>query len=99
MKVAKKLLKGLLFIFLVCYCSIIVTNILTHQDFYQWDFKVYYYAAKTFILGQNPYDAKCISEASGSIIYYGYPYPSLTILFFELFYLWDTVRHFLSFYV
>jgi len=85
MKVTKKLLKALLFIFLVCYCSIIAINILTHQDIYQWDFKAYYYAAKTFVLGHNPYDAECISEVSGSVIYYGYPYPPLTILFFELF--------------
>ena len=85
MKITKKLFKGLLLILLVCYCSIIVTNILAHRDIYLWDFKAYYYAAKAFILGQNPYDAKYVSEASGSIIFYGYPYPPLTILFFELF--------------
>ena len=85
MKVTKKLLKVLGFIFLVCYCAIIIMEILTHQDFYQWDFRFCYSAAKSFVLGQNPYEAKYILGPYGPIGYFSYLYSPLTILFFKFF--------------
>ena len=76
---------GLLFL----YCVGLVIHVAVHSDKLQWDFKVYYYAAKAYVAGLNPYDVKTLSEIAQDprILHLKlkFTYPLVTLLFFRLF--------------
>lgn len=64
------------------YCSaVLVHNVATWEQ-RQWDFKTFYYAARTYQEGQNPYDLDSLSRVSGQTIEYRYVYPPLSIYLF-----------------
>ena len=51
---------------------------LARWDAIQWDFPGYYFAAKSYAMGDNPYDTDLVSQRAGSRVYeYGYPPNSL----------------------
>jgi hypothetical protein len=58
-------------------------------DQFQWDFRTYYYAAKAYAAGLNPYDVNTISGISPVPIGLKFVYPPLTLIFFRLFILFD----------
>jgi hypothetical protein len=70
-------------------------NMLRHLDDYQWDFKIYYYAAKAQQAEQSPYDARTLSKLAHRRINHGYAYPPATLAFFRPFTLasYDVARH------
>jgi hypothetical protein len=88
-KVLKRLVVGLLFL----YCISLIVYISNHSDQLQWDFEVYYYAAKAYAAGLNPYDVKTVSEVAQTprILHLNlkFVYLPVTLLFFRLFLLVD----------
>jgi hypothetical protein len=61
----------------------------------QWDFRIYYHAAKAWQEDQNPYDAQVLSEIAQRRVSKGYAYPPATLAFFRPFTLvsYDVARH------
>ena len=53
--------KKLLFCYLVLYFAGVVIKIISQYGDFQWDFMTFYYAAKAFLSGLNPYDAGNLS--------------------------------------
>ena len=70
---------------LIFYCVFIILNIAVNSSRYLWDFKAYYYCAKAFQQGVNPYLPSAVSEIAKSEVFFTYPYPPLTLLIFKLF--------------
>ena len=54
-------------------------------DKYQWDFRTYYYAARAFDAGQNPYDIEALSKISLSPIGLKFVYAPLSLYAFKIF--------------
>jgi hypothetical protein len=48
--------KKLIGVLLLLYCAGVVYSLLLRADALNWDFKVYYYAARAYAAGVNPYD-------------------------------------------
>ncbi len=90
---SKEWLKKSIIVLLFLYCVSLVVHISTHSDQLQWDFEVYYYAAKAYAAGLNPYDVKTVSEVAQSPriwrLKLRFVYPLITLLFFRLFLLVD----------
>lgn len=70
---------------LILLCTFFV--IARHPFTYQWDLSTYYYAAKAYGAGQNPYDRDVLSEIAGTAIRLKFVYPPHTLPAFE----WLTV--------
>lgn len=51
-----KFYKKLAYALLLLYCAGVVYSLLLRADAINWDFKVYYYAARAYASGVNPYD-------------------------------------------
>jgi len=49
---------------------------------HQWDFETYYYAAKAFRTGLNPYDLDALSFVAGRSVELPFVYPPVTLLVF-----------------
>jgi hypothetical protein len=52
---------------------------------YQWDFRVYYYAASAYQAGINPYDVQAVHQFAPSCPGFTFVYPPLLLKFFGLF--------------
>lgn len=85
----KALLKKLVVALLLLYCVGQGVGILTNLDNYLWDFKTYYYAAKAYAAGLDPYDIDALAEIAPTKITVEYVYLPLTLWFFRLFSLMD----------
>ncbi|MCX5714127.1 MAG: glycosyltransferase 87 family protein [Candidatus Omnitrophica bacterium] len=70
--------------FLALYCVIIILNITNKGDFFQWDFRGFYYCAKSASSGLDPYNTKKIACAFNSYIF-PYCYTPFSLYFFKLF--------------
>lgn len=81
----KKFFRRLVAALLLLYCIYIVIYISIRSDGYQWDFKTYYYAAKAYAAGLNPYNCNVLSQMTGASKYLEYPYPPVTLLLFRPF--------------
>jgi glycosyl transferase family 87 len=70
-------------------------NVLRHLGEQQWDFKIYYHAAKAWQNDQNPYDARTLTQLAQRRVSKGYAYPPATLAFFRPFTLvsYDVARH------
>lgn len=79
------LLERILISIILVYCLGILIHILTHREQYQGDFQVYYYAAKAYTQGLNPYDTNALSQVAQKEIGLKFVYPPATLLFFRLF--------------
>lgn len=55
------------------------------NNIYQWDFKVFYFAAKAFFSGLNPYDISSLCRISGESLRLNYVYSPVTLFFFSPF--------------
>ncbi|MET0412995.1 MAG: glycosyltransferase family 87 protein, partial [Polyangiaceae bacterium] len=51
----------------------------------QWDFRIYYHAAKADIAGQDPYDPATLARFARRRVLGGYAYPPATLAFFKPF--------------
>ena len=74
---------------LLLYCLAVVANLWTHRDLYQWDFEDYYYAAKAYAAGLDPYNTYHLTQVAGKPIDLPLVYPPLTLLFFRVLTLFD----------
>ena len=62
-----------------------MAQILRHPHAFQWDFQVYYYSAKDFALGANPYQSQSLERLyKPALSQLSYVYPPLTLLFYKL---------------
>lgn len=70
-------------------------NLYRHLDEWQWDFRIYYHAAKADIAGRNPYDPATVAHFAQRRVLGGYAYPPATLAFFKPFTLasFDVARH------
>lgn len=58
----------------VAYAAVFVAGIARNVDQQQWDFAVYYYAAKAHLAGADPYDPKAVSAVAGRpVLEFRYP--------------------------
>jgi hypothetical protein len=80
----KTLFEKMLIGVILVYCISILMYIFSHIDQYQWDFQVYYYAAKAYAEGLNPYDNNALSQVAQSPITLKFVYPPITLLFFRV---------------
>jgi len=88
--VNKKTTQYLKIVILVClsvYGIIVLYNVVTKEK--QRDFKTFYYAAKAYSNGDNPYDMDALSRASGENIKLPFVYPSITLHLFRPFVWFD----------
>lgn len=77
--------KKLLTAALVIYCIYLLFHVSTHREDYQTDFKIYYYAAKAYTDGHNPYDPKVLFAMAQVPTHNKFVYPPFTLPFFRLF--------------
>lgn len=85
----KNLINKVLGVLLIAYSIFIVFSIAIDRNHHFWDFKAYYYSAKAFQQGVNPYLPSEVSKIAKSDIRLTYPYPPVTLLFFKLFLLFN----------
>ncbi len=86
---ANKILKWFLVSILLVFFLYDFSLILIHRDFYQWDFKTFYYAAKAQRAGLNPYGLASLAEVAKKPVRFRFRYPPQTLLFFRLFSYFD----------
>jgi len=67
---------------LAVYCAGCLVYLSLNAERPQWDFKTYYYAAKVYTSGGNPYDLEALTRTSGEKITLPYVYPRFTLVFF-----------------
>lgn len=77
-------LKRIISTLLLLYTAYCITKIFS-PGIYQWDFRTYYYAAKTFLSGLNPYDIDNLSTIAQKEITLKFLYPPITLYFFSFF--------------
>lgn len=64
---------------LVLLLGAVFVALATHPGQYQWDLQTYYYGAKAFEEGKNPYDRDVLSAIAGSPVRFRYVYPPHTL--------------------
>jgi len=72
----------ILLLAILAFCIQNIFFLYNEKDVYQWDFKTYYYSAKLFLDGSNPYDLQILSDVSGSKLKQHYVYPPVTLWLF-----------------
>jgi hypothetical protein len=85
----RELFKKLSIVLLLAYCIGLIVNISTHTKTYQWDFKVFYFAAKAHSAGLNPYSKAAQTQIAGKRIRHRFIYPPFTLYFFRIFSAFD----------
>jgi hypothetical protein len=85
----RELFKKLSIVLLLAYCIGLIVNISTHTKTYQWDFKVFYFAAKAHSAGLNPYSKAVQTQIAGKRIRHRFVYPPFTLYFFRIFSAFD----------
>lgn len=83
----KKLLSKILIALLVLYSAGLIIDISNHKDS-QWDFNGYYYCAKAYEAGLNPYDTNAVYQITHRPSF-PYVYPPITLFFFKIFTILD----------
>ncbi len=67
------------------YIAFVLSKIVLHPHAFQWDFQVYYYSARAFVLGQNPYESQTLERMYKPVApQLSYAYPPLTLFFYKL---------------
>lgn len=69
---------------LLLYAAGVLAHLAWHPDLYQWDFKIYYYAAQAFAAGLNPYETANLLSLAPELINprLGFAYQPLTLYYF-----------------
>jgi hypothetical protein len=72
---------------LIVYCVAVAISLVGTRSDFQWDFKCYYYAAKAYASGQNPYEFFFLAGVGGSGAPKGFKMinPPTMLLFINLF--------------
>jgi hypothetical protein len=75
------MIKKLSIALIILYCIGILAQIPNEKEYYQVDFRSYYYAGKAYSAGLNPYDAEVLSQMAGATVnQFVYPPLSLPLL-------------------
>lgn len=69
----------------ICIIFAALLIYLAFDSYYQWDFKVYYYAAKLDAAGGNAYNHGALKQFSGEKGIMAYLYPPIVLPFFRIF--------------
>ena len=77
-------------VLLLAVAAWLVGTIATDTEQYQWDFQMYYHAARADAAGLNPYDSDVVWRLSGGRYQMRFVYPPLTLPFFRL---WTAVPY------
>jgi len=85
----KKYPQWIFFFLILLFYAGVLSYIIYRNDFYQWDFKTYYYAGKAHALGLNPYGIANLSKLAKKQIRFYFRYPPYTLWFFRLFSLFN----------
>lgn len=80
---------------LLLYCAVVLFNVITKNK--QWDYKTYYFAAKTYFSGGDPYQIEALSRTAGEHITFPFVYPPPALFFFRPFPLFDYRASYLIF--
>ncbi|MBD3233737.1 MAG: DUF2029 domain-containing protein [candidate division Zixibacteria bacterium] len=83
-KLHSKHIQTALIVVLILYALIPLIRF-AEWDVMQWDFKTYYYAAKAYVQGMDPYNLDILTEVANEEIVHPYVYPPYTLSFFSLF--------------
>lgn len=69
---------------LLLYAAVVLMHLTRHPDLFQWDFKIYYYAAQAFAAGLNPYETANLLRLAPAAInpQLGFAYQPLTLYYF-----------------
>jgi len=70
-------------VLLLAYAGFLVFGIATDEAAFQPDFRVYYYAARAWEEGLNPYDPDSLSRVAQSPVQHRYVYPVLALVPFR----------------
>jgi hypothetical protein len=76
------LFEKFVFALLALYCITLAVSMQIRSEEYQWDFKIYYYAAKAHAAGLNPYDTNALSDVAHEPVGLPYTYPPFTLYLF-----------------
>jgi hypothetical protein len=85
----KRILKWIVVSVILLYFLGLLGYIISRRDFYQWDFKTFYYAAKAQAAGLNPYGVTSLAKVANGPVRFNFRYPPQTLWFFRLFSLFD----------
>jgi len=86
--VKSEIYKKLIGAIVLGYCLGVILSLLLRPDALHWDFKVYYYAARAYATGVNPYDILVRASVEDSVTYRGrfmFVYPPAMLFLFSLF--------------
>jgi len=72
-----------LFLAGMLYLLAVVVDISMHPAQFQWDFKTYYYAAKAYRAGLDPYYLRSLSQVAGRTIGFPFAYPPATLILLQ----------------
>jgi hypothetical protein len=70
-------------VFLLAYAGFLAFGIATDEGAFQPDFRVYYYAARAWEAGLNPYDSESVSMVAQVPVRHQYVYPVLALVPFK----------------
>lgn len=77
----QRLAGGVILVVLLVYCLGLLVDTARRSQIWQWDLRVYYYAAKVHMSGGNPYDPKALAAiAHQTVLPYVYPPVALWVL-------------------
>lgn len=68
---------------LAAYCIGMVIYVAINDDQFQWDFRIYYYAAEADAIGLNPYDSETISTLAKMPIGLNFVYHPICLFIFK----------------
>ncbi len=81
---SKGILTKTLKILLICFCIIIISNLLIHKNKCQWDLYRYYVCAKAYESGVNPYNSIAVSQMANSPVI-TFTNPPIVLFIFRIF--------------
>ncbi|MEI6632719.1 MAG: glycosyltransferase 87 family protein [Chlamydiota bacterium] len=88
----RRMLKCLLWLFVICYLTRLFYQVASDTGEYQWDFRHAYYASQAYLAGMNPYSAEVLTRLAGQYTGMRIVYPPHSLLYFAFFTLftWHT---------
>jgi hypothetical protein len=85
LQILKYAIVSLVLLFFIYLLSLFISR----RNFYQWDFKTFYYAGKAHAAGLNPYGLTNLAAVAKRPVHFRFRYPPLTLWFFRFFSLFN----------
>jgi len=82
---------------ILLYYAVLLGRIIVRWDYYQWDFKTFFYAGKAHAEGLNPYGLTALAKVAGGPVRFRFIYPPVTLWVFRLFSLFFRLK--IAYYV